>query len=98
MDTPNHANQARLQEREEIISILNILTRVAPLLLTIVFVVAAALAIIGMARGNPDLAALTVALTVAPCTALGWVSRHLVNSLIGHLDLLPPDGDDSTRR
>jgi len=98
MDTPASPIQARLQEREEIISTLNILTRIAPPLLTIVFVIAAALAIIGVAQGSPDRAALTIALTIAPCTALGWVARHLFRSLIGHLDLLPPDGDDSTRR
>jgi hypothetical protein len=90
MDTPASI-QARLEEREEIISTLCILVKIAPTLLSGVFVAAAALSVWSAATGNLDRSALTVALALLPCAALWWVTRHLVLNLLDHLDLRSPE-------
>lgn len=86
-----------LQEREEIVSALCIFVRWAPILGSVVFV--AASAIVGIqftAEGILDRAALTVAITIAPCVALAWMVRHLVLQLLELLDL-PQPADDTPR-
>jgi hypothetical protein len=93
---PSRSTAARLQEREEIVASLCILVKYAPLILTSVWLVAVITTVVGLVTDSPDRAALTIALTITPCVALGWVSRHLVLGVLGLLDLKPPE-DDSAR-
>lgn len=97
MDTSTSLAE-RLHEREHIVSLLRILMRTVPALLTVVLLVASVLAIVGAVNNHHDRAALCVAITVAPSCAVAWGVRHLLLDLFNHLDLLPPVEDPSARQ